>query len=66
MVILGRILGGVAGLVVGLLVTEVFFFDELEDLGVGDYWGTVMIIAFTVLGLVLGSWAGRALAGGAR
>jgi uncharacterized membrane protein len=62
MVIVGRILGGIVGLTLGLLVVEVWFFDELEDIGVGDYWGTVIIIAFTVLGIVLGSLAGRAVA----
>jgi hypothetical protein len=66
MAVLGRIVGGIGGLVLGLLVVEVWFFDELEDIGVGDYWGTVIIIAFTVLGIVLGSLVGRSIARGSR
>jgi hypothetical protein len=59
MVIAGRVVGGLVGFAVGILLVEVLFFDFAEDHGIGDYESFSVVVVLTIAGVAAGSWLAR-------
>jgi hypothetical protein len=59
MVIAGRIVGGLVGFALGILLVEVIFFDFEEDHGIGDYESFPVVVVLTIAGVAGGSWLAR-------